>query len=187
MEHSETSTDPIELLRADHREVARLFHQFESAGNADSARVAAEEIVRAMSIHAAIEEQVLYPDIARTLPGGETLADHSLDEHEAVEELLASVDGLDPMDRDVRMTFRRLEAMVQRHVAGEEGTIFPAMRSKVPPERLRQMGLAIAGAKRIAPTRPHPASPDKPPANVIIGMAASVIDRVRDAAREAMR
>lgn len=36
-------------------------------------------------------------------------------------------------------------------------------------------------AERIAPTHPHPAAPDKPPANKILAPGAGLTDRVRDA------
>jgi hypothetical protein len=36
-------------------------------------------------------------------------------------------------------------------------------------------------AKKTAPTRPHPAAPDKPPANRIMDPGAGLIDRLRDA------
>lgn len=35
-------------------------------------------------------------------------------------------------------------------------------------------------AKKPAPTRPHPAAPDKPPANKLLGPGAGLVDRARD-------
>jgi len=40
---------------------------------------------------------------------------------------------------------------------------------------------AMQAAKKIAPTRPHPRAPDEPPANLLAGGVAAVMDRGRDA------
>ena len=36
-------------------------------------------------------------------------------------------------------------------------------------------------SKKMAPTRPHPSAPDRPPANKILGPGVGLIDRMRDA------
>ena len=38
----------------------------------------------------------------------------------------------------------------------------------------------MAEARKTAPTRPHPRSPDTPPGNVVVGAAAGVADRIGD-------
>ncbi len=77
--------DAIEMLMTDHREVEQLFHQYEAAtNNPGVAHHAAEDIIRKLSIHAAVEEQILYPAIARELIGGDEMASHAIDEHQEV-------------------------------------------------------------------------------------------------------
>ncbi len=41
--------------------------------------------------------------------------------------------------------------------------------------------MKVASIKQMAPTRPHPAAPDSPPADKILGPAAGLLDRMRDA------
>lgn len=178
--------DAIELLVSDHREVDQYFHLLEQAGNGEAASHAAESIVRDLSIHAVIEEQVLYPMVRQVLPDGDQLADHSLEEHREVKEILAELDGKPVDDPTVRARFRELADSVKHHVAEEEGTLFPRLRQHLDEEKLMRMGDAMNAAKRMAPTHPHPNAPDRPPGNVVIGMAAAVMDKVRDAARQAM-
>jgi hypothetical protein len=38
----------------------------------------------------------------------------------------------------------------------------------------------VVNVKKMAPTRPHPSAPDKPPANKILGPGAGLVDRLRD-------
>ncbi|MEY2475838.1 MAG: hypothetical protein QOG87_1153 [Actinomycetota bacterium] len=181
------SADAIELLIADHRTVEQLFKQYGAATNDPGvANYAAETIVRELSIHAVIEEQVLYPMIRRTLPDGDALADHALREHQEVKELLTEVDGKDATDPEVRATLVKIDQSVAKHVEEEEHELFPAMRECCGQDDMQRMGRAMAFAKTIAPTHPHPGAPNRPPANIVAGLGAAVIDKVRDAAKSIM-
>jgi hemerythrin superfamily protein len=181
------SADAIELLTADHRAVEQLFTQYGAATNdAKVANVLAEEIVRELSIHAVIEEQVLYPTIRRVLPDGDGIADHALQEHQEVKELLADVDGQDASDAEIRATLAKIEQSVSHHVDEEENQLFPALRDGCGQEDMQRMGRAMEFAKTIAPTHPHPNAPNRPPANIVAGLGAAVIDKVRDAAKSIM-
>jgi hemerythrin superfamily protein len=181
------SADAIELLTADHRTVEQLFTQYNAATNDPAvANQVAAEIVKELSVHAVIEEQVLYPTVRRTLPDGKELSDHALHEHQAVKELLALVDGKDASDAEVRTTLGRIERAVTDHVRDEEHDLFRKVRSHCGPEDLQRMGMAMSFARSIAPTHPHPGAPNQPPANIVAGLGAAVIDKVRDAAKSIM-
>jgi hemerythrin superfamily protein len=60
--------DAISLLESDHAEINRLFDRFQTTGpNAyKQKRTIVEDTIAKLSVHAAIEEQVLYP-VIRTL------------------------------------------------------------------------------------------------------------------------
>jgi hypothetical protein len=45
---------------------------------------------------------------------------------------------------------------------------------------LGDLGEKIRRAKAMAPTRPHPAAPDTPPANKLLAPGAGLVDRARD-------
>jgi len=186
-EHTSAGTtgaraDALELIASDHRAVEQLFRALEAADpQSDIARATAERIIRELSVHATVEEEMFYPAL-RTLPGGDSLADHAVDEHQELKELLASVDGKAVDDPDVRSTFARIRATVETHVADEESVLFGRMRELGEP-RLMEMGSKMETAKKAAPTHPHPRAPNTPPGNVIAGLAAAAVDRVRDAIR----
>jgi hemerythrin superfamily protein len=177
--------DAIELLTSDHREVEQLFHQYQAATHDEGvARHAAEEIIKELSIHAAVEEQILYPTLRRVDPGSGGLVDHSLEEHQQVKELLAEVDGKPANDPHVRATFDKLKSAVEEHVSEEEGKIFPTLRRHVDEAKLADMGQKMAKAKAMAPTHPHPNAPNTPPGNIVAGPIAALADKVRDFLRE---
>lgn len=62
----------------------------------------------------------------------------------------------------------------------EESKLLPQLRTACTPKELQTLGHSAELAKRVAPTRPHPAAPDRPPANLIIDPAVSIVDKVRD-------
>ena len=181
------SADAIELLVADHRTVEQMFTQYNAASNdAGVANHVAAEIVKELSVHAVIEEQVLYPTVRRSLPDGGALADHALEEHQELKELLAEVDGRDASDPQIRSTLGRIEKAVTEHVEEEERDLFPKLLSECGQDDLQRMGKAMEFAKSIAPTHPHPNAPNQPPGNIVVGLGAAVIDKVRDAAKSIM-
>ncbi len=177
--------DAIELLMRDHREVEQLFHQYEAAGQDDGVSTyAAEKIVTELSIHAAVEEQILYPLLRRADPNQSGLIDHSLEEHQEVKTLLDKVDGKPANDPDVRQVFGQIKSAVEEHVSEEEGKLFPALRDHVKQDELMQLGEMMDKAKAMAPTHPHPNAPNTPPGNLMLGPVAALADKVRDFLRK---
>ena len=70
---------------------------------------------------------------------------------------------------------------VRHHIEEEEGDLLPKLRAACSPEELADLGEKIQRAKKIAPTRPHPSAPSKPPANLILAPGTAFIDKIRDA------
>ena len=54
-------TDAIALLKADHRQVATWFKQYEHTRSADRKQALATRICSALKIHTEIEEEIFYP------------------------------------------------------------------------------------------------------------------------------
>ena len=70
--------DAIELLTRDHRHVEELFGQFRS-GSDEERRASAEGIIRELSIHAAIEEELFYPAVRKQMPACRALVEAGAD------------------------------------------------------------------------------------------------------------
>lgn len=174
--------DAITLLRNDHKTVEDLFKRFEKAG--DRAHVAKRQIVdriiEELSVHAAIEEQLLYPTIREAVPETEDMALESLEEHHVVKWLLAELSDLDPEHERFDAKVTVMMENVRHHVEEEESDLFPKVRKAISRTQLAELGEAMAAAKKSAPTRPHPRMPDTPPGNVVAGAIAGVVDRVGD-------
>src|SRR6476619_2059590 len=174
--------DAITLLRNDHKSVEQLFKRFEKAGDGAlvEKRQIVDRIVEELSMHAAIEEQVFYPVARMTVPGTEDIALESLEEHHIVKWVLAELDGLDPHDERFDAKVTVLIENVRHHVKEEEQDFFPMVRDELGRNALSDLGDAMAKAKKLAPTNPHPRSPDEPPFNMVVGTAAGMADRIGD-------
>jgi hemerythrin superfamily protein len=174
--------DAITLLKQDHRTVEGLFKRFEKAGDRayKEKRAIVDRIIEELSIHAVVEEQVFYPVARATVPATEDVALESLEEHHIVKWVLSELDGMDPEHErfDAKVTI--LIENVRHHVKEEEQDFFPKVRDELGRRGLADLGEAMADAKKLAPTHPHPLAPDVPPANVVAGATASMVDRVGD-------
>ena len=169
----------VELLTRDHRDVESLFSRFQQADAQDRGPILAD-IIRELSVHAAIEEAHVYPLIRAEVPGGERMVGESIKEHQALEQTLARLD--DRFDKahtkEVADIVAKLEREVEHHVSEEEGEVFPKLREAVTAKRLDEVGRDLREAKSSAPTRPHP---NQPPATPLTARANAAVDAVRDA------
>src|SRR3954451_5749900 len=158
--------DAVTLLRNDHKTVEALFKKFEKAGpNAHKTKQdLVEKIIEELSIHAAIEEQVLYPAAREAVPDATDEVLEALEEHHIVKWVLSELDGMDPTDERFQAKVTVLIENVRHHVKEEEQDFFPKVRDELGRSGLADLGDAMAAAKKVAPTHPHPWTPDVPPA-----------------------
>lgn len=158
--------DAITLLKQDHKAVEALFKKFEKTGTAahSAQRDLAEKIVRELSVHAAIEEQLFYPAIREAVPDTEDHVWESLEEHHVVKWVASEVDGMKPDEERFRAKVTVLIESVRHHVEEEETeAVWPALvvrrpgprRRPAPWTRAREDGMA-AGDRPQAKRRARP-------------------------------
>ena len=95
-----TGHNALEVLRADHKEIQNLFHRLESSGSGgkDEERLCGQ-IVRALTTHTRIEEEVFYPYV-REATDRQDLVEEASVEHTAARQLLAELEsGTDGLQR----------------------------------------------------------------------------------------
>lgn len=178
--------DAIRLIRKDHRTVEQLFKQFERAEKAERTaemRKVVRELVRELSVHAAVEEQLVYPILRRKVESTEDQVLESLEEHHLVKMTLGELDDMAPDDERFCAKVTVLMESVRHHVEEEEEELLPRLAKALSPQDRRELGDALATLKKAAPTRPHPGAPDTPPGNFVAGVMSALLDRGRDAVR----
>lgn len=179
------SMDAVDILARDHREVEGVFTQYEAATDTDSKTDLAHQVVHDLAVHGEIEELRFYPRLREVLEDGDKLADEAIDEHLAIKETLNAIDSMtaDEAGFDDRMS--ELMGEVRHHVEEEESELFPKIRQALSGEDLRNLGERMERARSMVPTRPHPNAPTSPGAKAAAGPPVALIDRVRDAIRDA--
>jgi hypothetical protein len=174
----------IALIKADHAAVDQLFRRYRGLGERalKARRQIAERVIKELSVHAAVEEQILYPNARTAIPNGKSLVKDAISEHQAMKKTLAALDKCPPDSKKFDTLMTNLQGEVRQHVREEEGPggILSQLRKHASRDELQQMATLTRTAKKAAPTRPHPKAPSTPPGNMVVGVAAAVVDRARD-------
>jgi hemerythrin superfamily protein len=178
-----TSLDAVALLKNDHRMMEGLFKKFEATRDARAKGRIRDDIVKELSIHASIEEELLYP-AADKRARQKGLVLESLEEHHLVKVLLAEIDGMNPEDDRFEAKVHVLMENVMHHAKEEEKELLPKVRQVLSRSELIELGEQMEQAKKRAPTRPHPKAPDTPPGIQVAGPVAAVMDSVKDVVRD---
>jgi hemerythrin superfamily protein len=174
-----TEHDVVDVLTADHREVVALVEQVPTADPAQR-RDMADIIIAELMRHAVAEEMYVYPAMREHLPDGEAAVRHDIEEHQQLEEAMKDLEGLDAADPRFLEVLGRLEAVLRDHVQDEETEQFPQLRARVPQRQLVEMAGKVETAKKVAPTRPHPAAPHSELFHKLAGPGVGMVDRLRD-------
>ncbi|MCP3726265.1 hemerythrin domain-containing protein [Paraburkholderia sp. CNPSo 3272] len=142
------AADALEILRADHRSVEKLFDAFRPAPDAaaDARFALVKRACEQLTVHAMLEEELLYPAASEALPDATIKVDEALVEHYLVKSLIQRFVTLEPSHTGFDATFKVLSELVRHHVDEEEKTLFPALRKSS--LDLAELGNRIAARKR---------------------------------------
>lgn len=181
--------DALTLLKADHQAVEKKFQKFEGLGPRALKTKAAvvADVIEALSVHAVIEEMLLYPAVRERLTEEEDQVLEALEEHHVVKWTLSELEGMSPDHERFDAKFTVLMESVRHHVKEEEKELFPKVRKGFTRSELADLGEALDKAKRMAPKKPHPRSPDEPPGNAMASAAATPLDNLRNTGEAAVR
>ena len=176
--------DAFTLLKNDHKKVSGIFAKLEeTTERAEKTRTELfAKLSEELDIHAKIEEAIFYPAIKQAAETREVVLE-GFEEHHVIKTLLKELEGMSVGTERWAAKLKVLKENVEHHVEEEEGEMFPKLRGAIPADRLREIGDALAAAKKMAPTHPHPKAPSSPPGNVVAGAAAGLMDKARDAIR----
>jgi len=140
---SETYTDAIALLKADHRKVEGLFEKFEGA-RAGSKQALAEEICNELKIHTLLEEEIFYPALEGKVEE-DKLAEAYV-EHDGAKVLINDIMAGSPDDEYYESKVKVLSEEIEHHVKEEEerleGLFAQARQAEVDLVALRDAMLA---------------------------------------------
>lgn len=134
MATSRTEADACTFLDADHKAVKKMFKAYEEltqsrARDAKQKKLdLAREICQALTVHAAIEEEIFYPALREVFKEADLLAEAHV-EHAGAKDLIAQIEAMDEVDDmfDAKVTV--LGEYIDHHVKEEKNEIFPKARA----------------------------------------------------------
>jgi hemerythrin superfamily protein len=175
--------NPIQLLKQDHRTVKRLFREFEKAARTADKQKLGQEIIEELSIHAAIEEQLIYPLIRGHGKRNEESVFNALEEHHAVKVILAELDGMNADHERYAAKMHVIKESVEMHIEEEEASLLPRLDAMLGDKDRKMLAESMLEVKPVVPNHPHPSAPDEPPGGVMAGMLSLVTDAGKDVVR----
>lgn len=126
-------------IRADHTHVLATFHRYRRDSPWWRKRAIVSAACAALEIHTQLEEEILYPALARVDPDDDVLK-KSKPEHDAIRQTMEQLRGMGPDNAAYDSLFMQLMRTVIHHVADEETVLLPRA------ERALEAELASLGA-----------------------------------------
>jgi hemerythrin superfamily protein len=126
---SDSPRDAIALLKQDHRTVSALFDEFEKADDEEQSAIA-QRVCQLLTVHATIEEELLYPAAKEAFEDEEEddLVNEAEVEHASAKELIAKIEGMTSDDEHFKATVTVLGEYIKHHVKEEENELFPKLK-----------------------------------------------------------
>ena len=143
--------DAVALIKADHREVEKLFNEFEDAGDRayKTKQQLVSQIIKELEVHATIEEEIYYPAVdAKAKKDGKELVAEAVEEHHVVKVLLGELATMSAEDDAFDAKVTVLIENVRHHVEEEEEELLPQSEEILGDEELARLGEAMAARKQ---------------------------------------
>jgi hemerythrin superfamily protein len=155
------SSDAIVQLKADHKEIRRLFREFQATGDRAIKKKAKVigQIIELLTVHTYVENEVMYPEVRALLPRLEDDVLEAYEEHHVADVLCMELSGMaaDAERFDAKTTV--LIEIVSHHIEEEEQEWFPKVRAGLGRKQLQELGARIEQAREKAPRTPaHPSA-----------------------------
>ena len=126
--------DACDLLDADHKQVKKMFKEYEELTNSRGRTVAQKKMDLArqncheLTVHAQIEEEIFYPALRAAIKDTDMIAEAEV-EHQTAKDLIAQIESMDVGEHLFDAKVKVLGEYIDHHVKEERNEIFPKARS----------------------------------------------------------
>jgi len=150
------SNDAIVLLKEDHKQIKKLFRDFQAAGeNATKQKgELVSKMIELLTVHTYIENEVMYPEVRKLLPDVEDDVLESYEEHHVADVLCMELFAMSPDAERFDAKTTVLIENVTHHIDEEESEWFPKVREGLGRKQLAELGERMLEAKKKAPRSP---------------------------------
>ena len=149
------SRDAIVLLKEDHKEMRRVFREFERTEDANKQGQLVAKMIELLTVHTFVENEAMYPEVRQLLPELETDVLESYEEHHVADLLVAELARMRPDAERFEAKTTVLIESVEHHMKEEEEEWFPKVRKGLSRTQLQQIGDRILELKEKAPRSPE--------------------------------
>ena len=171
------------FIRRQHDQIRELFDAVERA-EPEARAEAFEPLVRLLAVHETAEEMVIYP-MAKGGEAGKEIVEQRKAEEDSAKKELVELEKLDPASSEFIKRLAAFRILVFDHAEAEELEVFPLLTEVADTEQLKRMTAQLEVAEAMAPTHPHKTAPESAVGNLVMGPFVAMVDRVRDAIRDA--
>jgi len=129
-----SAKDACDLLDADHKNVKKMFKEFEELTGSRARSAAqkkmelAKQICMELTVHAQIEEEIFYPAVRAAIKETDLLAEAEV-EHQSAKDLIAQIQQMADADEKFDAKVTVLGEYIDHHVKEERTEMFPKARA----------------------------------------------------------
>ncbi len=139
--------DVFKLLKRDHKEVKGIFKKLEKTSDESARNKGFARLERELSVHAEVEEELLYPRLRQEKKLRETV-NEAFEEHHIAKVLLQELAETRPADERWAAKLSVLKEIIQHHVEEEETGLFPKAARALGKGESKELGKRIEAAKK---------------------------------------
>jgi hemerythrin superfamily protein len=134
-----------DVLRMDHNKVNTLFTELLQSNDAQKIQEYFGQLYKDLSVHAAAEEEVLYPRVRSFY--GDANTQELYEEQANWRTMLAQLQNISPATAEFKERIRLLMDDVADHVRQEESTMFTAIRNNMNTQQTEELASEFKAAK----------------------------------------
>ena len=134
---STRAKDACDLLDADHKNVKKLFKEYEeltesrARGAGQKKKELAQQICHELTVHAQIEEEIFYPAVREAIKEKDLIAEAAV-EHSTAKDLIAQIEEMGNMGEPDEMFDAKVKVLgeyIDHHIKEEKNEIFVKARA----------------------------------------------------------
>ena len=137
----------IELLKADHDKVDRLFQKVKADTEGEKHKELFEQIKRELDVHTHIEEKIFYPRLKQESEL-EDIVLEGIEEHHQAKMFLRELANLVEDSEKFEPKLKVLMEDITHHVQEEEGEMFPDVEKVLGAAELEELGARMEEEKK---------------------------------------
>ncbi|OAX79791.1 hypothetical protein ACJ72_05885 [Emergomyces africanus] len=167
-------------VKKDHRELEAFHNQIVCADNDIIKTRFQNHFVWELARHSVAEELLLYPALEKHLADGKERVEKDRKRHQKTKEQIMEFQSMKPTDADFEPTINSLMDSLSTHMEDEEEDNLPALEKVISNEDSEELSKSFKRTKMFVPTRLHPAAPNHPAFENVIGFMMAPIDKLGD-------